>query len=527
LRRRIECDHEEDVAGTRDISTEKDPETLRQIVQLLSAENEHLHTRIAALSARVDELENKQTPEQLALELATLQEQMDRLQRRLFSDSSEKRSTEPKRPPPAEPQTGHGPTEQPDLPHVETTVELADDDKICDSCGGELEDMGDQTEDSELIDVIERKFIVRKIKRRKYRCRCGCAIKTAPAPVKPIEGGRYSLDFAAHVVTDKYTDHSPLDRQRKTMLRDGLVVSTATLWDQVHAIATWLEPVYDVLRQYILSADVIGVDETHWRLLSSKNGGKKWWVWALTSRDAVWYGINPSRSAKVATEYLDGFEGVAVCDAYKVYQTVQRIAAQAGLDFILALCWSHARRHFVEAEANYPQCGHAIDLIGKLFAIDRETTDPTLLHGDRKLEEAQRRLEGRQSLAPPLLEELREWALAQRGRPKSGLRKAIDYLLSNWKGLTVFVNDPYVPLHNNDTEQAMRGPVVGRKNHYGSRSERGTRAAAICYSIVETARRNGLNPHAYIVEAIKALDAGVRPQDVLPLQLLWRQSARA
>ena len=311
------------------------------------------------------------------------------------------------------------------------------------------------------------------------------------------------------------------------MERDGLVISTATLWDQVHAVATWLEPVYDVLRQYILSADVIGVDETHWRLLASKHGGKKWWVWALTSRDAVWYGINPSRSAKVAAEYLDRFEGVAVCDAYKVYQAVQRIAVHAGLDFTLALCWSHARRNFIEAEANYPECAKAIELIGKLFEIDRETTDPTLLHGDRKLQQAQKRLELRQSLAPPLLDELREWALAQRGRPKSALRKAIDYLLSNWKGLTVFVNDAYVPLHNNDTEQALRGPVVGRKNHYGSRSERGTRAAAICYTIVETARRNGLNPHAYIVAAIKALDAGVQPQEILPLRLLWRQPSAA
>ena len=510
------------MASKRDFSTEKDPETLRQVVQLLTAENEHLHTRIAALSAEIDGLKEKPSPEQLALELATMQEQMGRLQRSLFSESSEKRPRDVVRPKPAKPQTGHGPTEQPDLPLVEATIELDEDDRACDACGGQLEEMGDQSEDAELIDVIERKFVVRKVKRKKYRCHCGGAIKTAPAPLKPREGGRYSLDFAADVVTSKYADHLPLDRQRKIMERAGLVVTTATLWDQVHAIATWLEPVYDVLREYILSADVIGADETHWRLLDAKRGGgKKWWVWTITSRDAVWYGINPSRSAKVAAEYLQGFEGVAVCDAYKVYQTVQGIAKQAGLDLVLALCWSHARRHFIEAQPNYPQCERAIDLIGKLFAIDRETTDPTLLHGDRKLKEAEKRLELRQSLAPPILDELRAWALEQRGRPKSALRRAIDYLLANWKGLTVFVNDPYVPMHNNDSEHALRGPVVGRKNHYGSKSERGTRAAAICYSIVETARRNGLNPHAYIVEAIHALDAGARPEQVLPLRVIW------
>ncbi len=512
------------MATKRSFAKEKDPDTLRKVVQLLEAENDHLQHRIAALAAKVDELENKKDPEQLALELALMQEQMGRLQRRLFSDSSEKRSQSVQRPKPAEPQTGHGPTEQPDLPKVETTVELDDDDRACDACGGELDEMGDQTEDAEVVDVIERQYVVRTVKRKKYRCKCGGGIKTAPAPTKTVPGGRYSLNFSAHVVVAKYADHLPLDRQRKMMARDGLVITTQTLWDQVHAIATWLEPVYDVLREYILSADVIGVDETYWRLLDAKNGGgKKWWAWALNSRDAVWYGINPSRSAKVAAEYLGGFEGVTVSDAYKAYQTVAGIAKQAGLALVLALCWSHARRHFIEAEPNYPECGHAVELIGKLFDIDRQTEDPTLLFGDRKLEAAQQRLELRQSLAPPILDELRTWALEQRGRPKSGLRKAVDYMLSNWKGLTVFVDDPYVPLHNNDTEHALRGPVVGRKNHYGSKSQRGTRAAAICYSIIETARRNRLNPHIYIVEAIKALDAGAQPHEVLPLSPIWRQ----
>jgi len=165
----------------------------------------------------------------------------------------------------------------------------------------------------------------------------------------------------------------------------------------------------------------------------------------------------------------------------------------------------NARRKFVEAEQHYPQCAEAIDLIGELFAIDRETADPTLLDGDAKLLAINARQSARSDRAPPILEKLREWCLKQRGLPKSGLRKAIDYTLGHWKGLTTFLSDPFVPLTNNQTERAMRSVVLGRKNHLGSKSERGTEVAAILYSLVETAYLNGLDPYKYLVEATYAM----------------------
>ena len=214
--------------------------------------------------------------------------------------------------------------------------------------------------------------------------------------------------------------------------------------------------------------------------------------------NAVFYGIGPSRSAKAAHNFIGDFDGTIVCDGYKAYETLTK----KNSDLQLALCWAHVRRKFVEAEKNYPVCAEAIELIGQLFAIDRDTDNPALLCGDDKLAAIEARQSARAARAPPILEALKEWALTQRGLPKSGLRKAIDYMLGHWKPLQTFVAAPFVPLDNNATERALRGIVIGRKNHYGSRSERGTKVAAIMYTIMETAKLNGLDPFQWVVDAV-------------------------
>jgi transposase len=494
---------------------DQDPEILLAKNRLLEVENERLHARLVELTRELASLKGERAPEQLALELRNLEEQLDWHRRKMFGDSSERRPKPPKeRSRPA--QRGHGPTPQPALPHVETVVELADDDRVCPVCNGTLEAIEGMTEDAEMIDVIERRFLVRTVKRQKYRCRCNGALVVAPPPVKHIARGRYSLDFAGHTLARKYGWHEPLDRQRRAMEAQGLKVTTQTLWDQINALAGRLEPVYDALREHILGADVVGVDETSWRLMN-RDLRRKWWVWAIHSGDAVYYRTAPSRSAATAAEVLGDFEGVVVSDGYKPYQTLAK--KRDGLR--LAMCWAHVRRKFVEAEPNYPVCSEAIDLLGKLFEIDRSTSDPTLLAGDEKEAAAAERLAARVVRAPPILEQLRSWALTQRGLPKSGLRKAIDYMLGHWQQLCVFLDDPYVPLDNNSTERALRGVVVGRKNHYGSRSVRGTEVAAICYSLVESAKLAGLDPQAYIVGAVYGIELGMPPERLLPLRELW------
>ena len=410
----------------------------------------------------------------------------------LFGDTSEKRGSGSNSGT-ASDKPGHGPRPQPQLEINVVPVKLEEDDSPCDCCGKPLIPMSGITEDSERVNVVERKFVVQKIQRQKYRCECRATVVTASAPSQLVVGGRYTPEFAVHVAVEKYLVHMPLDRQRRSMQRLGLNIRTSTLWDQINALAALHEASYDRLKDYILGADVVGVDETWWRMLDKKPS-KRWWVWSLTVPDAIWYGIAPSRSAKTAMEFIGDFEGTLVCDAYKAYETV----AKANDNVIRALCWSHARRKFIEAEPHYPQCAEAIDLMGGLFAIDRETCDPYLLAGDAKLEAIEARQQARSDRAPPILEKLRHWCAAQRGLPKSGLRKAINYTLGNWRELTAFLDDPFVPLTNNHTERAMRSVVLGRKNHLGSKSLRGTEVAAVLYSLVETAYLNGLDPVLYI-----------------------------
>jgi transposase len=491
-----------------------DPATLKELLRVYAAENARLHQRLQELVHEVAELKGKGAQEQLELELARIQEKMSMLQRRLFGDSSERRRSEGAEDEnrPAKKQRGHGPQPQPELRREQVLLELPEADRTCGGCQGPLQAIAGMTEDSEQITVIRREFVVQEVKRQKYRCRCGFGMHTAPAPVKHIPGGRYSLDFAIDVAINKYVDHLPLDRQRKRMARQKLFVETQTLWDQIDALAEVLRPVYDELREYILGFDVIGVDETWWRLMQKK-ATKKWWAWALTAHDACWFGIAPSRSAKTAAKFVGDFEGIVVCDGYRAYETLA--GANSGVQ--LANCWSHVRRKFIEAEAHYPQCREALELIDELFRLERHTLDPAVLSGDFKLDMVEQKRKLREEAARPILDKLREWALEQRGLPKSLLRKAIDYMLGRWTALERFLDNPFVPIHNNRTERSLRGMVLGRKNHYGSRSRRGTQVAAIFYSLLDTATLNGLEPADYLHRAVTAAVEDKRV--ILPLAL--------
>lgn len=497
-----------------------DHASAKQVAVLLDNKCTNLEKRLEELVGQLADLNGHKAPEQLLLELTRLQEQSARFQKKLFGDSSERRPKDRDKTGDKTKARGHGATPQPELPHVDTTIELDEDERVCPSCSEIMQPMAGATEDSELIDVLRQQFLIRNIRRQKYSCKCGIGVKVAPPPVKHLARGRYSLDFAAHTAAEKHVNHQPLDRQRRAMGRLGLRVTTQTLWDQIEALAKILEPVYDTLREYILGGDVMGVDETWWRLLKKKPT-KRWWVWCMATPNAVWYGIDDSRSAKTAAKFIGDFEGIIVCDAYKAYETV----AKASSNLRLALCWSHARRYFIDAEPHYPQCAEAISLIGELFEIDRQTEDPTLLVGEHKIAAAEERQRMRAERAPPILEKLRAWAIEQRGLPKSSLRKAIDYMLGHWNGLTTFLDDPFVPLHNNATERALRGVVLGRKNHLGSKSRRGTEVAAIYYSLLETAMLCGLDPHAYLTGAVYGLEHGMSPVEALPMAPNWQRYA--
>src|SRR5688572_9799248 len=378
------------------------------MLSLYAKEVARLNARVQELTRRLAAAEGKSDADAMQLELSNLQEQLANFQRKVFGDSTEKRAREETTAKPEkEPTRGHGPREQPKLRTQAVLMEVPESQRDCPACGKLLQPMKGVTEDSEVIAAVERAYWQLLSMRQKYRCSCNGAIVTAPGPYKVIEGGRYTLQFAAQVAIDKYADHLPLERQVRIMTRQGLLIDSQTLWDQIDSLAGLLEPTYNALRAYIMGADVIGADETWWRLMQKKSN-KKWYAWGLTTHDACWYQIAESRSAKIAAEVLDGFEGTVLCDGYKAYKTV----ATESPTIRLAHCWAHARRKFVEAEPNYPlACGEALAKIGKLFAIESALPSPDGLEGEEKLAALELRRTQRRESSAPLLQELRAWAL--------------------------------------------------------------------------------------------------------------------
>jgi transposase len=475
------------------VSTETDIERLRQVAQLLVAENDRLHHRLQKLSAELAKADGKDA-ERLQLELALLREQLQQRNQMIFGTSSEKgpksRSARAKDETPKKPPTGHGPSAQPELAIREEVFELDEADQACPKCGGELSAMEGQFEESEVVDVVERSFHIVQERRQKYVCKCGECVETALGSTKPIPGGRYSLPFAAMVASEKYEDHNPLTRQVRQMERVGLDVTSQTLWDQILALSRHLGPSYWALKDFVLEAGVVGMDETRWPLLA-KGKTKKWWVWSVCRPEAVFYQIAPTRSAAEVKTLLGDYAGVVMCDGYAAYPSFVKGRDAPG-KLVLANCWSHARRMFVKAAPNYPVAEEMIELIARLYRVEAEAGDDPVLRADL------RRLKSQ-----PVIDEIQVWLMSQRALPQSSLGKAITYTSKLWAGLTHFLTNPGVPLDNNGTERSIRGIALGRKNHYGSKSQRGTEVAAILYSLIESAKLAGLSGRVYLEEAAR------------------------
>jgi transposase len=494
------------------LDQEKDPEVLHQMIEIQRKHIETLTEEIKKLIAALAEARGDSTFQQMRL--AALERHLAKLTKQVFGPSSEQRTTDAPGDASAEgddktkdddkkkKKRGHGPKEQPKLPVVSVEHDLDDADKMCPNCGGGLHEMEGQYEEHDEIDVIPLQFVIKRHKRKKYTCRCGSCIETAIGPDKLCPGGRYSVDFAIYVAISKYCDHLPLERQVRMMAREGLVVTSQTLWDQIELLTRLVESAMPRLRSYILGHPVVGADETSWELFGKKPGqGKSWYVWVLRVETAVYYAIRDGRSFKTAEALLASFAGVLMCDGYVVYLSLSGAYPRVAL----AHCWAHVRREFVEIEKSFPKpCGEIIDLIGELYAIDKKCR----IEGE-DLEEA------RDQKSRLVIDRIVAWFYRTLPKclPESGLHKAIGYMVHMWPGLVLCLDDPDIPLDNNGTERAARGPVVGRKNHYGSHSLRGTEVAASLYSLVESAKLNALEPRFYLRAAVRA---GLR-REVVPL----------
>lgn len=482
------------------VANESRLELLRTKAQMLVRENQRLTSELLSSKRRILELEGR-TPEELQQELALLDEQIARENEKLEeqarkAEEQAERGDKPKKP--RKKRSKFGNREQPQLEVVPEVLDLDDADKHCAECGGDLGLFDDQDDVTEEVDVVERRFIIKKRIRKKYRCRCGC-IEMAELPARLVPGGRYSNEFALEVATLKYVDQMPLERIARTFGREGLVIDSQTLWDQVAALAKALRPAWQRLRLEILRQDVVGLDQTWWKVIGHK---KTWQMWELSIPTAAFFTIVETKGKSDGESILDGYAGYVMCDAASTHGALAKT-----LPIKLAYCWAHVVRMAREATPSDPgRCEVLRTFLRDLYDVDKEA--------ERDLE---RLRELRATRSEDTLKRMHIWLLEQRVLPSSPFAKVRNYIQNQRAGLWRFLDDPRIPLDNSLTERGYLWPAIGRRSFTGSRSQRGTEAAALFYSLFETCRRCDKDPKVYLRAALTAALEG--RQIPLPFEL--------
>jgi transposase len=474
----------------------------------LLAENETLLARIAELVRQIAFATNRDVQLALELELTELRTRLANSNDLVFGSKSERRSKREKKREKRK-KKGHGPTAQPKLP-IESVVCELELGCSCEGCGGDLSVLAEQFEESELISSVRRSFVLKEVKRQKYAC-SGCGtLCAAPGPLRLVPGGRYDIAFGVQVALDKYLDAMPLERQVRKMARVGLDATSQTLWDQLHVLYLLLLPSFLALQDQVRAEQVLHVDETRWRMMG-KGSSKTWWLWVLAGNTGVVFDLQPSRGSDACRALLDGFAGTVVADGYAVYSSLEKAFSRNGQqlalddnhlpqpDFTLAMCWMHARRGFHKAsKKGAVEADEVLDIIGELYEVEA-------LAKERAAGDAEALIEHRRQLrderSRDIVARLEVWTAAQRVLPKTQLDQAIQFLKARWPSLKVFLADPHVPVDNGEAERQIRTPVVGRKNYYGTRSEKGARVASLMFSMIQTCVQQGVDPFEYMVEA--------------------------
>lgn len=387
-----------------------------------------------------------------------------------------------------------------DLPVATIDYYLPADEQDCPECGERMHVMGRDIRRE--LKIIPAQVTVVEHVRHIYSCReCekysdGTPIVKSAATEPVIKGSIASPSSVAYIMSQKYVNAVPLYRQEKEFERLGIDISRQTMANWVIRCATdWLEPLYNAMKEILINQEVLHADETVLQVL--KEPGKKpqsnsyMWLYrtsGTTRVPIVLYDYQPDRKATRPKEFLEGFSGYLHSDGYAGYHNLPK-------DIIVCGCWAHARRKFDEAlKSMQPseQIGSKA-LAGKnycdqLFAIERKLADCT------KEERYSKRLE----LAKPVLDDFFAWLKSTNALPKTALGKAIQYTLDQWKYLENYLLDGRCEISNNRAERSIKPFVIGRKNFLFADTVRGAKASAIVYSIVETAKENGLNPMNYL-----------------------------
>lgn len=410
------------------------------------------------------------------------------------------------------------------LPRIEIIHDLADIDQQC-VCGCRMQQIGEHV--SEQIDIVPMQVRVLRHIRRSYACRCGdSAPKTAAMPPQPIPKSNASPSLLAMLLTVKYVDGLPLHRFERVLTRHQIDIPRQTLARWVIQCAAALQPLHNLMRDHLLAHDIIHCDETVVQVLKEpdKPPTSNAYMWVQVGggvqQPVILFDYDAHRSQEVPVRLLDGWQGYLMTDGYTGYN---RVVAQAGITHLC--CMAHARRKFVDAKAVQPKgkvgkADMALAQIAKLYAVEAAYQDAT----------PEIRYQQRQAQSVPILETLRRWmdeSLHQQAiSKKSKLGEALHYMDRYWSKLTGYTTDGRLPIDNNRAENAIRPFVIGRKNWLFSDTVRGAHASALIYSLVETAKANGLEPYAWLNHVLTHLPRAQTVEEIEKL-LPWRVDALA
>lgn len=427
--------------------------------------------------------------EQLALWESELDADIAMVQRRLDTLTRDKPASEIRR------QAKRRPLPE-SLPRVEERHDLAAHD--CPACGQGLEQIGEEV--SEQLDIIPAKFFVRRHVRPKYCCRHCQSIHTASVPAQPIDKGVAASGLIAHVAIGKYLDHLPLYRQESQFARLGVALPRSTMAGWFGELEVLLEPAVECLAKHLLREGVLHADETPVPVLDPGAGKTATgYLWAYrtspwSALQAVVFDFAMSRAREAPNRFLAPFRGTLLVDGYAGYGDILKKpeVTEAG-------CWSHARRQFFDVwqATQSPTAETALAEIAKLYQIEAELKD--LPPKERAAERRQR--------AGPILAAFKQWLekTYAKSAPRSALGRALLYTINRWRALQRYLDDGLVNIDNNPVENAIRGIALGRKNYLFCGSEGGGHRAALFYSLIETAKLNGVDPHAYLVHLLTQL----------------------
>ena len=474
--------------------------------KLLHVENEHLHARIRSLEQQLfgRKTDSPATVEGIAPPVR----------------SPRPRGQQRGRPGPKRRDYAH-------LPAVEQVLELPVEQQRCAGCGQPFAAFPG-TDDTAVLE-IEVRAHRRIYRRRRYRPTCSCGthpgIVTAPPPAKVIPKSLLGVSVWVTVLLDKFLFYRPTYRLLEDLNTRGLGLSQGTLTDGLQRFLPLFEPLYDRLVEQSQQQALWHADETRWLVFVTWEGkvGHRWYLWVFHAADVVVFVLSPGRSHETPEEHLGPVkEGILVVDRYAAYQAMAQVKDGT---IVLAFCWAHVRRDFLTVARSWPeQEAWALGWVERIGALydcnDRRLEAPRATSQfaacDREVRQCVAAMEQEREaeLAPPELHPAR--------------RQVLESLRAHWTGLTVFVEHPEVPLDNNTAERSERGPVVGRKNYYGSGAVWSGRLAAMLFSLFQTLALWGLNPRVWLTAYLTACaeaggQAPARPEALLPWNLSEEQ----